>query len=156
MSVAEEAEREATLKIVEAFMPLIAEKRWDEWIELWDDEGILDFPYAPAGRRGTYAGKAEILAYISALPGKIKIDAFKYFRVFPMLDPKVAVLEFAIDAHVPASGETYNQIGVIFFETRAGKLWRYREYWNPLVSMDAFGGRDAWVAGFGTPVDKEV
>ena len=156
MTVAEDDERATTRKIVDAYFPLVLEKRWDEWIELWDDEGVLDFPYAPAGRRGTYTGKKDILAYISALPGKIKIHAFKYFNIYPMLDPRMAVLEFAIDGELTTTGRPYNQIGVIFFETRGGKLWRYREYWNPLVTIDAHGGRDIWVAGFGSPADGEA
>jgi len=37
------------------------------------------------------------------------------------------------------------------FEIRDGKMHRHREYWNPLVTIDAIGGRDEWAAGFGFP-----
>jgi hypothetical protein len=26
---------------------------------------------------------------------------------------------------------------VLFLEAKGGKIWRYREYWNPLVTVDA-------------------
>jgi ketosteroid isomerase-like protein len=32
------------------------------------------------------------------------------------------------------------------FHLKNGKLWRYREYWNPLVTIEGFGGLDAWIA----------
>ena len=60
-------------------------------------------------------------------------------------------MELGIKAHITATGAPLNQKYVCFFETKGGKLWHYREYWNPLVSMDANGGRDAWTAKFGSP-----
>ena len=124
---------------------------WKEWIELWAEDGELEFPFAPGGRQRTYRGKAEILAYMSAASGRVAVDSLAHVRLHPMLDPKAAVVELAIEGHVPESGATYNQVYVLFFETRAGKLWRYREYWNPLISIDAMGGRETWTERFGSP-----
>lgn len=73
-----------------------------------------------------------------------------FMRLFPMLDPAVAVVEVTIRGHNPGTGAPYNQSYVLFFETAGGKLRRYREYWNPLISIDAMGGdRGAWVSHFG-------
>jgi len=35
---------------------------------------------------------------------------------------------------------------VCVFEVRDDKLVAYREYWNPLVSIEAHGGLDEWLA----------
>lgn len=69
-----EDERAAALNIVELFLPLFSQKRWDEWIELWSDNGVLEFPFAPPGRRNRYVGKADILAYMTPVAGKMKVD----------------------------------------------------------------------------------
>ncbi|HEY3889555.1 MAG TPA: nuclear transport factor 2 family protein [Caulobacteraceae bacterium] len=151
MPPADDDPRAATLQLVRAYQNLLGQKRWDEWIELWAEDGVLDFPFAPAGRQRTYRGKAEILAYMSATPGRVAVDAVDQVRLFPMQDPEIAVVELTIKGHVPTSGAPYDQAYVLFFETKGGKLWRYREYWNPLVSIDAMGGREAWAAGFGSP-----
>jgi len=145
--------RAATLALVNAYQRLLLQQRWDEWIELWTDDAELEFPYAPRDRQSRYRGKSEIVAYMRATPGRVAVDGVREMRLFPMLDPTVAVVEVAIDGHVPDSGAPYGQRYVLFFEARDGKLWRYREYWNPLVSIDAMGGREVWEKDFGTPSD---
>jgi ketosteroid isomerase-like protein len=147
----EDEQRAATLQIVGAYQLLAAQKRWDEWIELWAEDGVLEFPYAPAGRRRAYAGKADILAYMTATTGKIAVDSVKQMRVFPMQDPQAAAVEVSIKGHVPTSGVPYDQSYVLFFEARDGKLHRYREYWNPMISIDAVGDRETWTNAFGSP-----
>ena len=151
MPTPDDPQRAATLRLVSAYQTLLGQKRWDEWIGLWSDDGELDFPFAPAGRQRTYRGKDEILGYMRATPGRVAVDAVDQVRLFPMLDPQLAVAELTIRGHAPATGAPYNQSYVLFFETEGGKLRRYREYWNPLVSIDAQGGREAWTQGFGWP-----
>ena len=156
MTADNESLRARTLEIVQSYGALLVQQRWNDWIALWADDGELDFPFAPAGRRRSYRGKTDILAYMSATPGKMAIEGIDHRRVFPMQDPEAAVVELAIKGRAFATGQPYNQSYVIFFETRGGKLWRYREYWNPLVSIDAFGGRQAWTASFGSPAEGEA
>ncbi len=141
--------RVRTLQLVGAYQTLMARGDWDAWIDLWAEDGVLEFPFAPAGRQPIYCGRPEILGYMKAAAGRIAIDAVARARVFPMHDPAVAVAEVAIKGHVLPGGAPYDQSYVLFFETSDGKLARYREYWNPLVSMAAFGA--AWATGFGTP-----
>ena len=143
--------RAATLKLMGAYQTLIGQGRWDDWIELWADDGVLEFPFAPAGRRRSYQGKADILAYMKHATGRIAADAVTQMRFFPMRDPDIAVVELSIKGRALASGAPYNQSFVLFFELKNGKLSRYREYWNPLVTIDAMGGREIWTEGFGFP-----
>lgn len=152
MSSTDDDARAATLRLVSAYQTLLGQKRWDDWIALWVEDGELDFPFAPEGRQRRYRGRAEILAYMSATPGRVAVDAVDQARLFPMRDPTVAVAELTIRGHAPATGAPYNQSYVLFFETKGGKLWRYREYWNPLVAIDAMGGRETWASGFGSPL----
>lgn len=141
--------RARTLQLVGAYQSLMAKGDWDAWIDLWAEDGILEFPFAPAGRRPIYRGKPEILGYMKAAAGRVAIDSVALARVFPMHDPAVAVAEFAIKGRALPGGAAYDQSYVLFFETRDGKLAHYREYWNPLVSMAAFGAD--WAASFGMP-----
>jgi len=138
------------------YQTLIAQQRFDEWIELWADDGVLEFPYAPAGRRRAYQGKADILAYMKHATGRVAADSVEQMRISPMLDPGMAVVELSFKGRALANDAPYNQSLVIFFEVQDGKLRRHREYWNPLATMDALGGRDAWTAGFGFPEESEA
>ena len=49
----------ATLRLVGAYQSLLGQKRWETWIDLWAEDGVFDFPFAPHGRQRTYRGKAE-------------------------------------------------------------------------------------------------
>ena len=151
MNTNEDTERNAVLHIVEMFLPLFSQQRWDEWIDLWADDGMLEFPFAPSGRRNSYVGKTEILAYMMPLAGKMKIEEVSYHNVYSMLDPKIVCMELGIKARIVKTGAPYNQRYISIFEMKDGKVWRYREYWNPMVSMEANGGREAWTNAIGTP-----
>jgi ketosteroid isomerase-like protein len=142
--------RAATLALVGAYQALLVEKRWDEWIELWAEDGELCFPFAPLGRKSVYRGRAEILGYMREV-GRVVVDSLATGQLFSMQDPQLAVAEFTVTGHAPETGAPYNQTYVLFFDTKDDKIWRYREYWNPLVSIDALGSRASWTASFGSP-----
>ncbi len=149
MSSNDDERRAATQALMGAYQTLIGQGRFDDWISLWAEDGVLEFPYAPAGRRRAYRGKADILAYMKHATGRVAVDAVESMRVFPMLDPDIAMVEVSVRGRAIVNNTPYNQSFVMIFELKDGKLHRYREYWNPLTTMDAMGGREAWTTGFG-------
>lgn len=149
MSSRDDEIRAQTLALVQSYATLIAQQRFDEWIELWAEDGVCEFPYSPPGRQAVYTGKQEILAYMAATPGKMVIDEMVERRVHPMLNPAMVAAELTIKGRALTTGKPYNQRYVAIFEAKDGKLWRYREYWNPLISIEAFG--EEWVSSFGKP-----
>jgi len=155
-----ETERAAIQHIVQKYLYLFSQESWDEWIDLWADDGVLEFPFAPAGRRSRYVGKADILAYMKAvatrMAGRIRSEGLDHFRMHPMLDPAKFCLEMGVKGRILETGAPYLQKYISIIETRGGKLSLYREYWNPIVSMDANGGREAWTAAFGSPEQEVV
>ncbi|MEJ0064287.1 MAG: NAD(P)H-binding protein [Caulobacteraceae bacterium] len=70
---------------------------------------MLEFPFAPAGRRRAYQGKAGILAYMKHATGRIAADSVEHMQVFPMQDPDIGVVELTIKGRALASGAPYNQ-----------------------------------------------
>lgn len=148
-------QRAAMQQMVQRYMGLYAQQKWDEWIDLWAEDGVLEFPFAPDGRKSRYVGKAEIMAYMRAtharMSGIIRSEGMDYFRIHPMADPGLTCLEMAVKGRVIATDAPYRQKYISIIEMRGGKLASYREYWNPLVSCDANGGREAWTAAFGSP-----
>ena len=156
MSQDAETERAAIQHKVQSYLYLFAQQRWDEWIDLWADDGVLEFPFAPPGRRRRYVGKPDILAYMKPLAGRMKVEELEYFHVHSMLDPTMSCLEMGLKGRILETDASYNQKYISIVQTRGGKVSLYREYWNPIVSMDANGGRDAWTAAFGSPEPEEA
>jgi ketosteroid isomerase-like protein len=126
-----------TLTLMQQYQRLLTEARFGEWIELWADDGVCEFPFASPGRPRLLQGKEQILAYMTAYPSRIFIEGVDKLRVHPALDPNVVVVEMTIKGRVVETEKPYNQQYVIVAETRDGKLTHYREYWNPLVSAEA-------------------
>ena len=151
MSQDTENERAAIQHILQSYLYLFSQQRWDEWIDLWADDGVLEFPFAPAERRRRYVGTPDILAYMKPMSGRMKVEELKYFHVHPMLDPAMSCLERGVKGRILETGVPYNQKYISIIETKGGKASRYKEYWNRIVSIDANGGRDAWTAAFGSP-----
>jgi len=135
----DQAIRDQTVALMQAYQTLITEQRFDEWIELWADDGVCEFPFAAEGRPNRLCGKGEILEYMTQYPGRISIEGVDELRVHLGLDPHVAVVEMTIRGLATETGKPYNQQFVIVGETKDGKLAHYREYWNPLISAEAFG-----------------
>jgi ketosteroid isomerase-like protein len=133
----DEAIRLETLALMRQYQTLLTEARFGEWIELWADDGVCEFPFASPGRPKLLQGKEQILAYMTAYPSRISIDGVHELRVHPALDPNVVIVEMTIKGRAVETDKPYNQHYVIVAETRDGKLTHYREYWNPLVSAEA-------------------
>jgi hypothetical protein len=134
----DQAVRDQTVALMQAYQTLITEQRFDEWIELWADDGVCEFPFAAEGRPHRLCGKGEILEYMTQYPGRISIDGIDDFRVHLGFDPHVMVVEMSIRATTTQTGKPYNQQLVIIGQTKGGKLAHYREYWNPLIWAEAF------------------
>jgi ketosteroid isomerase-like protein len=133
----DEGIRLETLTLMQQYQRLLTEARFGEWIELWADDGVCEFPFASPGRPRLLQGKEQILAYMTAYPSRIFIEGVDKLRVHPALDPNVVVVEMTIKGRAVETDKPYNQQYVIVAETRDGKLTHYREYWNPLVSAEA-------------------
>ena len=153
MSEDAETQQTAIQNLLQRYLYLYSQQSWGEWIDLWADDGVLEFPFAPPGRRSRYVGTAEILDYMKAvavrMEGRIKSEGLDYFQVRPMQDSSVICLEMGVKGRILATDAPYLQKYISIVETKGGKISLYREYWNPLVSMDANGGREAWTAAFG-------
>jgi hypothetical protein len=141
-----DAIRAETLAVVQAYQTLLMQKRWKAWGELWAEDAVMEFPYAPAGAKGRYVGREEIVRYTESGVARMEIKGVAALRAHPMLDPRALVAELEIEGRIPATGRPYNQRYVTFFEIENGRIQRYREYWSPLISMEAYGGYDAYMA----------
>jgi hypothetical protein len=133
----DESIRHETLTLMQQYQRLLTEARFGEWIELWADDGVCEFPFASPGRPRLLQGKEQILAYMTTYPSRIFIEGVDKLRVHPALNPNVVVVEMTIKGRAVETDKPYNQQYVIVAETRDGKLTHYREYWNPLVLDEA-------------------
>ena len=153
--LSEDEIRDRTMKTVQDLQTVIMEKRLDQWIDLFDEDAVFEWPFAPHGRKQTYEGKAAILGAMTPAIARAEFEGLRYFKIHPLLDPNSVMIEMATDARFVKSDKPYNQTYVFYIEMRRGKIWRYREYWNAWTLQDAWDGdRDNLNATWGQPDDE--
>ncbi|WP_226002249.1 nuclear transport factor 2 family protein [Paenibacillus sp. BJ-4] len=130
--------REASREIFSKFCKSLLEKDMNQFIELFDDNALFEFPYAPKGFTQKLEGKAAIYEYIKDFPQRFDISQFSEPTFHFTLNPNIMIVEFGIEeAQVLTTDKPYLQKYVSVIETRDHKIVHYKDYWNPLVALTA-------------------
>ncbi|SEU22227.1 nuclear transport factor 2 family protein [Stigmatella erecta] len=111
------------------------------WLELFAENAVIEFPYAPSvGTPARLEGKAAITAYALGVPSAMRDFVFSNLRLFPTHEPHVLFAEVHGEATISHTGLRYVQDYVMRLETDGERIIHYREYWNPVPVIQAFGG----------------
>ncbi len=113
------------------------------WIGMFEDSGVMEFPYAPPGNPERLDGKAAIANYMAHYPEVIAIESVSHRGSYAAND--VLVVEFRLTGTAVPTGNPFvmDYVGVI--RHAEGRIAHYRDYWNPLVAQQALGSNDALV-----------
>ncbi|MCY8491027.1 nuclear transport factor 2 family protein [Bacillus atrophaeus] len=133
-------EYDMALETLKQFLQYMLEKDMERWIELWDDDAVLEFPYAPGNYPKRIEGKSAIYDYIKDFPEKIDISSFTSPTVYRSADTNTMIAEFQCEGRVIATGLPYHQTYISVIETKDGNITHYKDYWNPLAGNESFGG----------------
>ncbi|EMF28609.1 nuclear transport factor 2 family protein [Streptomyces pseudogriseolus] len=125
----------------------LAAGRVDEWAELFTEDGVLEFPYAPPGYPARLQGRDELRAHMAAFPKAFRVE-MKDVRIHETVDPTLVIAELRSEGVALETGRPYDQTYISVVETRDGRISRYVDYWNPLVAMEALGGSVGMVTAF--------
>jgi uncharacterized protein len=112
-----------------------------QWVDMFHDDGVMEFPYAPAGGHARLDGKAAIAEYLRPYPERISIRRVIRRAVYHC--GEVMVAEFACESTAVPTGNQFEMNYVAIVTVQNGKIKHYRDYWNPLVAIQAFGGLEA-------------
>ncbi|MEW2401044.1 nuclear transport factor 2 family protein [Streptomyces sp. NPDC046862] len=119
--------------------------RIPEWVDLFTEDGALEFPYAPKGFPTKTAGKEGLYEYMKNFPEHFKVE-FTDLRFHETVDPSLVIAEFKSRGTALSTDRPYNQTYISVVETKDGRISRYVDFWNPLVGMEALGGSPADMA----------
>ncbi|MGA5315277.1 nuclear transport factor 2 family protein [Streptomyces pseudogriseolus] len=125
----------------------LAAGRVDEWVELFTEDGVLEFPYAPPGYPTRLQERDELRAHMAAFPKAFRVE-MKDVRIHETVDPTLVIAELRCEGVALETGRPYDQTYISVVETRDGRISRYVDYWNPLVAMEALGGSAGVVTAF--------
>jgi ketosteroid isomerase-like protein len=109
------------------------------WVDLFAENAIVEFPYAST-TPGRLEGKEAIYNYMKDVPAQMQDLVFTNVRIYPTSNPNVLFAEVHGEAVIVSTGHHYQQDYVMRLETKEGKIIHYREYWNPIPALEAWGG----------------
>jgi ketosteroid isomerase-like protein len=107
-------------------------------IDLCAEDAVVEFPYA-SGTPGRLEGKEAIYNYIKDALAQMQDLMFTNIRVYPTTNLNILWAEVHGEAVIVSTGRHYQQDYVMRLETREGKIIHYREYWNPMLLIEAWG-----------------
>lgn len=111
------------------------------FVDMFDDSGILESPFAPGGVR-TFVGKKEIASYLDAIgdvQGPVELTLLDSYDV---VDEDVTILEYGGTVQNRREGTVYAQRYVAVVTLRNGCIALFREYWDPMPVIGSFRWND--------------
>lgn len=116
------------------------------WVTMFAEDGAMEFPFALPGYPRRVEGKSAIAEHMKRFPDHLEIFRIVWFKPYTIVGGNGVVIEFACEGRALATGRPYNQTYVSVIEHEGGLVKLYRDYWNPLVALEAMGGAEGLLA----------
>jgi ketosteroid isomerase-like protein len=107
------------------------------FLQMLSEDAVMEFPFAPEGITQRLEGREAVAAHLNALSGILNINGFTAPFVYRDSDKGVTTLEFSCQGSAVQNGKPYNQDYISVITVRDGHIVHYRDYWNPLVVLEA-------------------
>ncbi|MGY0021398.1 nuclear transport factor 2 family protein [Streptomyces sp. cg35] len=110
---------------------LLLDKNIPAWVDLWAENGIMEFPFAPEGWPTRLEGKEAVAAYMQPYPDHIDLQDIPELRIHETSDPGTIVVEMRAVGRLVETGAPYDMTYIAVVTVRDGRITSYRDYWNP-------------------------
>ncbi|WP_428390467.1 nuclear transport factor 2 family protein [Lichenicoccus sp.] len=108
--------------------------------EMFADDGVLEYPFAPPGLNSPLVGRDAIFANFMRLRKILRIDSVADAIEIETRNTDTVILEFSGTGAGVKTGEPYRQRYISVITLRNGHISRYKDYWNPIALFQAVMG----------------
>ncbi|WP_077489747.1 nuclear transport factor 2 family protein [Sinomonas mesophila] len=116
---------------------LTAAGQTEEWAKLFAPDGVMEFPFAPAGMARTVQGHEALVAHMANFPKTFDVE-FVDVVFHETVDPLLAIAEFRSEGTAVPTGKPYRQEVVSIVHTdNEGLITHFLDYWNPLIAIES-------------------
>ncbi|PNE37247.1 nuclear transport factor 2 family protein [Streptomyces noursei] len=112
---------------------LLLDQDFAAWVDLWDDQGVFEFPFAPEGRPRRLEGRSAVAAYMRDYPDHIELHDFPHLTIHQTQDAGTIIAEMSAVGRLVATDEPFAMSYVAVVTVANGRITHYRDYWNPLA-----------------------
>ncbi len=114
-------------------LQLLLDKNIPAWVDLWAEDGQMEFPFAPDGWPERLADKEAIAAYMRPYPDHIDLHDFPDLTIHQTTDPETIVVEMRGVGRLVQTDSPFDMTYIAVVTVREGRFASYRDYWNPLA-----------------------
>ncbi|EGX59749.1 hypothetical protein SZN_11238 [Streptomyces zinciresistens K42] len=115
---------------------LMLDKDIPAWVDLWAENGVMEFPFAPDGWPRRLENREAVAAYMRHYPDHIDLQEFPELRVHQTTDPETIVVEMRGIGRLVETGRPFDMTYIAVVTVRNGHFTSYRDYWNPLQLLE--------------------
>ncbi|MEC0174991.1 nuclear transport factor 2 family protein [Paenibacillus favisporus] len=119
--------------IMQLFTDRIKNKDYEGFLDLFDEDVIFEFPYAPEALTQLLNGKRALKEYLETLDTLLEIRSFTEPLIHVSAESRVFIAQYKGSGTVLADGKPYEQKYISVVEVKNGKIVRFQDYWNPLA-----------------------
>ncbi|MFK0046008.1 nuclear transport factor 2 family protein [Streptomyces sp. NPDC090741] len=114
-------------------LQLLLQKDIPGWVDLWDEDGVLEFPFAPEGWPVRLESKAAVGDYMRHYPDHVDMHDFPEVTVHETTVPETIVVEMRGVGRLVESDTPFGMTYIAVVTVKDGLISSYRDYWNPLA-----------------------
>ncbi|RED41771.1 nuclear transport factor 2 family protein [Paenibacillus sp. VMFN-D1] len=119
--------------IMHWFTDRIKNKDYEGFLDLFDEDVVFEFPYAPEALPQLLKGKRALKQHLDMLDTLIEIRSFTKPVIHVSADSPVFIAQYKGSGTVFADGKPYEQKYISVVEVKDGSIVRFQDYWNPLA-----------------------
>jgi uncharacterized protein len=120
-------------KVEECHRLLVADA-FGKFADLFADDAVMEFPFAPPGLQAKVEGKKAIAEFFSAGVSKlVTFEKFSGHQYTQAAKPGVTFVELTGKGKSLVKGSAFKQTYCLRLTVAGGKITHFKEYMNPLV-----------------------
>ncbi|GAA4185908.1 nuclear transport factor 2 family protein [Streptosporangium oxazolinicum] len=123
-------------------MELVSAGKIREWVDLFTEDAVLEFPFPPPGFPPHIKGKEALYEHMKNFPQLLEVT-FSTPVYYDAADPGLVIADFTSEGRALMTGNRFHQTYLSLVWTANGKITRYRDFWDPWVIIQALGGPEA-------------
>ncbi|MBD2465238.1 nuclear transport factor 2 family protein [Oscillatoria sp. FACHB-1407] len=106
--------------------------------DLLAENVVLEQPYQLPGAPNRFEGKAAVQGFFQRINQTFSRIQFENLRVIVSADEQTVTVEGQGNFVIAENGASYQNVYIVVFEMRDGKIGTIREYFNPLILAQTF------------------
>lgn len=126
---------DTTAEVFARCMEMLMTKDMPGFLELMSPDCVMEFPFAPPGKSRRLEGSAELREHFTENAELVQVSGVNELTMHETADPETIIVEFSGDGIALATGAEIEVGFIAVFTARDGLCVRYRDYWNPLTTM---------------------